>query len=100
MRVLFVVKEFLPKPTPPGICIMNVQKALLEKGVQSDVLMVGEDEGLYRSSEMGEIYSIKSEISFETGKEGIFGYLKTRIPMIFTWPVPSMKRVQDYRRVR
>lgn len=99
MRVLFVVKEFLPKPTPPGICIMNVQKALLEKGVQSDVLMVGEDEGLYRSSEMGEIYSIKSEISFETGKEGIFGYLKTRIPMIFTWPVPSMKRVQDYRRV-
>lgn len=99
MRVLFVVREYLPRPTPPGLCIMNVQKALLEKGVQSDVLMVGDDEGLYSSSEFGDVYSIKSKISFETGNAGLFSYLKTRIPMIFTWPVPSMKRVWDYRRV-
>ena len=99
MRVLFVVKEYLPKPTPPGLCIMNVQKALLERGVQSDVLMVGDEEGLYASNEVGDVYSIKSGISFEKGKERKLSYLKTRIPMIFTWPVPSMKRVNDYRRV-
>lgn len=99
MKVLFVVKEYLPKPTPPGLCIMNVQKALLEKGVQSDVLMVGDKEGIYRSNEVGTVYSIKSRISFEKGREGLFSYLKTHLPMIITWPVPSMKRVRDYRRV-
>lgn len=99
MRVLFVVKEYLPKPTPPGFCIMNVQRALFARGVQSDILMVGDEEGLYCTSEIGNVYSIKSGISFEKGKEGVFRYLKTRLPMVFTWPIPSMKRVQDYRRV-
>ncbi len=99
MKVLFVVKEYLPKPTPPGLCIMNVQRALLEKGVQSDVLMAGEEEGLYGAGEFGEVYSICAEISFEKGKESTSHYLKTRIPMLVTWPIPSMKRVRDYRRV-
>lgn len=99
MKVLFVVKEYLPKPTPPGLCIMNVQRALFDRGVQSDVLMVGDEEGLYSTSEIGNVYSIHSGISFEKGKEEILRYLKTRLPMVFTWPIPSMKRVKDYRRV-
>ena len=99
MRVLFVVKEYLPKPTPPGICIMNVQKALLDKDVQSDVLMVSDREGLYCTNETGNVYSIRSEICFETGNEGLVRYIKTRLPMLITWPVASMKRVDDYRRV-
>ena len=49
MRVLFVVKEYLPKPTPPGLCVMNVRRALFSRGVQSDVLMVGDREGSYCS---------------------------------------------------
>lgn len=99
MRVLFVVKEYLPKPTPPGLCVMNIQRALLDKGVQSDVLMVGDEEKIYCSNEFGIVYSIKSGVRFEKGKDGIVSYLKTRLPMIFTWPVPSVKRVKDYRRV-
>ena len=99
MRVLFVVKEFLPKPTPPGICIMNVRNALLEKGVKSDVLMVGDKEGIYKTDDVGTVYSIQSKITFEKGKEGLFSYIKTRIPMLLTWPVPSMKRVRDYQRM-
>ena len=99
MRVLFVTKEYLPKAIAPGLCIMYVQKALLDKGVQSDVLMVGDKEGLYCHGDYGEVYSIKSEISFEKKKENVISYLKSRIPMLFTWPVPSYKRVQDYRRI-
>lgn len=99
MRVLFVVKEYLPKPTPPGLCIMNVQKALLDRGIHSDVLMAGDKEGLYSRSENGDIFSIKSSVSFEKKSESAFRYLQVRIPMLFTWPVPSMKRVYDYRRV-
>lgn len=98
MRVLFVVREYLPKTTPPGICVMNIQKALLSKGVHSDVLMVGEKEGCYSSSEIGDVYSIKAETSFEKKKDGILKYLKVHIPMIVTWPVLSMKRVRDYKR--
>ena len=99
MRVLFVVKEYLPKPIAPGICIMNIQKALLEKGVHSDILMVGDKEGLYCTNETGCVYSIQAEIAFEKGKEGLIQYVKKRLPMVFTWPVPSMKRVHDYRRM-
>lgn len=99
MRVLFVVKEYLPKPTPPGICVMNVQKALLDRGVHSDVLMAGDEEGLYVTNEIGDVYSIKAKISFEKKKEGIFSYLKVHLPMLFTWPVPSKRRVDDYRKV-
>ena len=99
MRVLFVTKEYLPKPTPPGLCIMHIQKALLEKGVASDVLMVADCEGLYVHGECGDVFSIRSGISFEKKRENIIDYLKVHIPMLFTWPVPSTKRVKDYRRV-
>jgi len=99
VKVLFVTKEYLPKTTPPGLCIMHVQKALLDKGVISDVLMVGDEEGLYSHGEFGDVFSIKSEISFEKKKENITDYLKVHIPMLFTWPVPSNKRVNDYRRM-
>ena len=75
MRVLFVVKEYLPKPTPPGLCVMNVQQALFEKGVQSDVIMVSDNEGHYSSSDIGDVYSIKSGISFEKKDKGIWDYL-------------------------
>lgn len=99
MRILFVTKEYLPKPTPPGLCIMRVQKDLLDKGVQSDVLMVADSDGLYCHGDYGDVYSIKSGISFEKKKENIVGYLTVHVPMLFTWPVPSYKRVDDYRRV-
>lgn len=99
MRVLFVVKEYIPKPIPPGLCVMKVQKALLERGVQSDVLMAGDKEGLYCTIETGDVYSIKSEITFEKKREGIINFLKFHIPMLITWPVPSIKKVNDYRRM-
>jgi hypothetical protein len=99
MRVLFVVKEYLPKPTPPGLCVMNVQKALLAKGVQSDVLMVGEEEGFYKTLETGDVFCIKSGIRFEKKKESLIDYLKVHLPMVITWPIPSTKRVNDYRRM-
>lgn len=98
MRVLFVTKEYLPKPTPPGLCIMYVQKALWEKGVASDVLMVSDIDGLYGQSEYGDVFSIKSEICFEIERKKIIDYLKVHIPMVFTWPVPSVKRVKEYRK--
>lgn len=98
MRVLFVTKEYLPRPTPPGLCIMHIQKALFDKMVPSDVLMVANSEGLYVHGEYGDVFSIKSEISFEKKRENIVDYLKVRVPMFFTWPVPSPKRVKDYRR--
>ena len=98
MRVLFVTKEYLPKPTPPGLCIMHVQRALLDRGVQSDVLMASDSEGLYCHGDYGDVYSIKSGIAFEKKKESFFDYLKVHVPMLFTWPVPSYKRVNDYRR--
>lgn len=99
MRILFVTKEYLPKPTPPGLCIMHVQKALLDKGVSSDVLMVEDSEGLYCHGEYGDVFSIKAGLAFEKKKGNIIDYLKVHIPMIFTWPVPSTKRVNDYRRM-
>lgn len=99
MRVLFVTKEYLPKPTPPGLCIMHVQKALLDKGVHSDVLMVADSDGLYCHGDYGDVYSIKSGLNFEKKKENVVKYLKVHIPMLFTWPVPSYSRVNDYRRV-
>ncbi len=99
MRVLFVTKEYLPKPTPPGLCIMHVQKALLDKGVHSDVVMVGDKEGLYSHGEYGDVYSIESGLDFEKTRENVIDYLKVHIPMLFTWPVPSMKRVRDYQRI-
>ena len=99
MKVLFVTKEYLPKPTPPGLCIMHLRKALFDRDVQSDVLMVGDSEGLYCHEDCGDVYSVKSGISFEKKKENVISYLKVRIPMLFTWPVPSLKRVKDYRRV-
>lgn len=99
MRVLFVTKEYLPKPTPPGLCIMHVQKALKDRGVQSDVLMVADSEGLYCHGDYGDVYSIKSGITFEKKKVNLFEYLKVHIPMLFTWPVPSYKRVNDYRKM-
>ncbi|MDE5763711.1 MAG: hypothetical protein K2I00_01940 [Ruminococcus sp.] len=77
---------------------MNVQKALLARGIHSDVLMVGDQDGLYCKSETGNVYSIQSSISFENKKKNIVRYLKTRIPMIFTWPVSSYRRVNQYRR--
>lgn len=98
MRVLFVVKEYLPKATATGLCVMNVQQALLARGVHSDVLMVGEKDGLYCKNETGNVYAIQSSISFEKNKKHIVRYLKTRIPMIVTWPIPSYKRVDQYRR--
>lgn len=99
MRVLFVVKEYLPKATATGLCVMNVQKALLERNVKSDVLMVGETEGKYCEGEYGDVYCIQSDISFEKKKQGIVHSLKVRVPMLFSWPVPSKKRVKDYVRV-
>lgn len=97
MRILFVVKEFLPKPTPNGLCVMNIRNALFTYGVYSDVIMVGNQDGLYCSDEMGKIYSLKTDVSFEKKHEKVFNYIKTRIPMLFTWPIPSYSRVRKYR---
>lgn len=99
MRVLFVYKEYLPKPTPGGLCIMNVQKALYERGVLSDVIMAGEQEGLYTTNDYGEVYSIRADLNYEKKRMNVLHYLWTRLPMVFTWPVPSNKRVNDYRRM-
>lgn len=99
MRVLFVYKEYLPKPTPGGLCIMNVQKALYDRGVLSDVIMAGEQEGLYATNEYGEIYSIRADLHFEKKRVNLLRYIWTRVPMLLTWPVPSSKRVNDYRRM-
>lgn len=99
MRVLFVMKEYLPKPTPPGLCVINVQKALLERGVHSDVVMGGEEDGFFCSTEMGEVYSVKSKVVFEKKKMGKVRFFLTRLPMLFTWPIPSTKRVKAYKQM-
>lgn len=83
---------------PPGICVMNVQRALLDRGIQSDVLMVGEKEGFYSESEFGKVYSIKGNIYFVKQDAGGIRYLKRRLPMVFSWPIAFPERVDAYRK--
>lgn len=99
VRILFVVKQYLPKPIPPSLCVMNVQRALINMGIESDTIMLGDDDGFYCRTEYGNVYSIKGTISFEKKRNGIISYWRVHLPMIFTWPIPSMKTVDAYKKM-
>lgn len=99
MRVLFAIKEYLPMPTPPGLCIMHVQKVLLERGIQSDVIMAGNKTGFWSSNEYGKIFTIKSDITFEYNINNKIKYYISQLPRLFIWPISSKKAIRDYYRI-
>lgn len=105
MRILFVLKQYYPRPTPPGICVQKLQECFLRRGINSDVLMQGEKEGFVISSEYGNVYSI-NEISFDfdqTKRDSINNLLR-KYRLIKSWPcdvgevekyITEIKRLDD-----
>ena len=98
-KVLFVLKEYYPKPAPTGVCVQNVQRGLLEIGIHSDVLQLGEKEGLIGCNEYGNIYSINTvQLRYDTTRRNIaLAYLR-KIPLLFKWPVYSYRSIRAYRK--
>lgn len=79
MKLLFLARTYYPKPTAHSICIMNVQKGLLELGVKSDVIILGD--GSMMSNEFGDIYFVKGTESLYA-KNSFF----KKVRFFLTWP--------------
>lgn len=99
MKVLFVTSIYLPEPTPPGVCIMNIQGELLKKGVGSDVLMLGENYGEYGNTEFGKAYSIKADMqsynqNYKVEKKR--RYIQC-LKSFLSWPITNYKYVTQYK---
>lgn len=97
-KVLFVLKEYYPKPAPTGVCVQNVQRGLLKLGIKSDVLQLGEDDGLVGENEYGNIYSINTvPLRYDTTKRNVALFYLRKIPLFFKWPIFSYRTIRRYK---
>ena len=46
MRVLFVLGDYFPKASANGVCVRNLQKAMLSRGIMSDVICEGKENAI------------------------------------------------------
>lgn len=98
-KVLFIVNAYYPRPVPTSICVMYVQDALWNMGIESDVLQAGEKDGFEKATNFGRIYSVNSgKITFDKTRRNFFNYYLKKIPLLITWPILSPPNVKKYKK--
>lgn len=88
MRILFVLGDYYPKASANGVCVLNLQEALLARGIHSDVICEGAKERI-SENKFGKIFYA------EPGKNGKLLKLKR----LFIWPIKNVSRINNYYRM-
>lgn len=66
-RILFVLGKYYPQAGANGVCVSRVQKVLLEKGIQSDVIAEGEHDDVFTNA-YGTVYITDLQTSKQMNK--------------------------------
>ena len=96
MRVLFVLGKYYPYASANGVCVSSIQKALLNKGIESDVVVEGKD---YSESispyGYGKIYHAKLETYLDYSR--LKRYLSVfRYPLFYPNNISNFQSAIDH----
>lgn len=89
-RILFVCGNYDPYPSANGVCVLNLQEALLQKGILSDVVCSSEMEGVTKSK-YGSIYHLRLPVIHNT--------LLRKLIRFFIWPLKDPRWVKAYQQM-
>lgn len=90
MRFLFVVDEYRPKTSANTVCVQNLQRALQEAGISTDIICYGDTTGVSYASEFGDVYTVSYK-----HREGLLRKLQF-FKNVFIWPLRSIRRIYSY----
>lgn len=92
-RILFVCGEYYPYPSANGVCVTRLQEVLLNRGIVSDVICIGEPDGKEQISRFGVIRYVSNPFNVN---QNIMGRTLNKIKVLRTWPVKNTDLITKY----
>ena len=89
-RVLFICGLYSPNPSANGVCVIRLQEVFLERGINSDVICIGDKPNTIGSNKYGNCYFIQGP---QKNSKNSFNALFQKAIHFFSWPIirESMK---------
>lgn len=88
-RVLFICGNYDPYPSANGVCVLRLQESLLARGIESDVICMGETDDVTQSK-YGSVY----HLHVPPLQNGFF----RKIIRFFIWPLKDIRVLKGYRK--